>query len=160
VADGRAKMRRRARERASSYSLPYKCLFSFIGHTRGKFSLNFIFLKKIQGQRVLSRKYAPSRFDHHCGLRYLVSRLNQGVANVAKKPENLSFEESLGALERIVAELEQGDIALDDALKQFELGIKLVRNSQAKLDQAQQRVAILLSQDDSAPLAPFTIEGE
>ncbi|MGL4747732.1 MAG: exodeoxyribonuclease VII small subunit, partial [Shewanella sp.] len=29
---------------------------------------------------------------------------------MAKKPENLSFEESLGELERIVAELEQGDV--------------------------------------------------
>ncbi|MGL4833496.1 MAG: exodeoxyribonuclease VII small subunit, partial [Shewanella sp.] len=33
---------------------------------------------------------------------------------MAKKPENLSFEESLGELERIVTELEQGDISLDD----------------------------------------------
>ncbi|MGL5359678.1 MAG: exodeoxyribonuclease VII small subunit [Shewanella sp.] len=79
---------------------------------------------------------------------------------MAKKPENLSFEESLGELERIVTELEQGDISLDDALKQFERGINLVRHSQAKLEQAQQKVAILLQQDASAPLSPYVVEGE
>ncbi|PIW59524.1 exodeoxyribonuclease VII small subunit [Shewanella sp. CG12_big_fil_rev_8_21_14_0_65_47_15] len=79
---------------------------------------------------------------------------------MAKKPENLSFEESLAELERIVAELEQGDVSLDDALKQFERGINLVRNSQAKLEQAQQKVAILLKPDENAPLSPYVIEGE
>ena len=79
---------------------------------------------------------------------------------MAKKPENLSFEESLGELERIVADIEQGDISLDDALKQFERGINLVRNSQAKLEQAQQKVAILLKQDENAPLSPYAVEGE
>jgi len=79
---------------------------------------------------------------------------------VAKKPENLSFEESLSELERTVADLEQGDISLDDALKQFERGINLVRNSQAKLEQAQQKVAILLKQDENAPLSPYAVEGE
>ncbi|MGL6123151.1 MAG: exodeoxyribonuclease VII small subunit [Shewanella sp.] len=79
---------------------------------------------------------------------------------MAKKPENLSFEESLGELERIVADLERGDISLDDALKQFERGINLVRNSQAKLEQAQQKVAILLKQDENAPLSNYVVEGE
>ncbi|MGS0729364.1 exodeoxyribonuclease VII small subunit, partial [Shewanella sp. 0m-11] len=50
---------------------------------------------------------------------------------MAKKPENLSFEDSLSELEKIVTDLEHGDIDLDDALKQFERGIKLVRNSQS-----------------------------
>lgn len=79
---------------------------------------------------------------------------------MVKKPENLSFEESLSELERTVADLEQGDISLDDALKQFERGINLVRNSQAKLEQAQQKVAILLKQDENAPLSPYAVEGE
>ncbi|MGX9462489.1 exodeoxyribonuclease VII small subunit [Shewanella sp. A14] len=78
---------------------------------------------------------------------------------MAKKPENLSFEQSLTELETIVAHLEQGEVSLDDALKQFERGIKLVRQSQNKLEQAQQKVSILLNEDD-AELAPFTIENE
>jgi exodeoxyribonuclease VII small subunit len=75
---------------------------------------------------------------------------------VAKKPESLSFEQSLNELETIVSSLEQGEVSLDDALKQFERGIKLVRQSQAKLEQAQQKVAILL--DDTDTLAPLKIE--
>ncbi|MCH1920477.1 exodeoxyribonuclease VII small subunit [Shewanella sp. A3A] len=77
---------------------------------------------------------------------------------MAKKPENLSFEQSLGELEQIVNELEQGDVALDDALKQFERGVHLVRASQDKLEQAQQKVAILLANDTEAPLSPFESE--
>lgn len=75
---------------------------------------------------------------------------------MAKKPENLSFEQSLNELETIVASLEQGEVSLDDALKQFERGINLVRQSQAKLEQAQQKVSILL--DDKDTLAPLKIE--
>ncbi|GAA0789970.1 MULTISPECIES: exodeoxyribonuclease VII small subunit [Pseudomonadati] len=75
---------------------------------------------------------------------------------MAKKPENLSFEQSLNELETIVANLEQGEVSLDDALKQFERGIKLVRQSQAKLEQAQQKVSILLEEKDT--LSPLDIE--
>ncbi|MEZ8186079.1 MULTISPECIES: exodeoxyribonuclease VII small subunit [Shewanella] len=78
---------------------------------------------------------------------------------MAKKPENLSFEQSLTELETIIAHLEQGEVSLDDALKQFERGIKLVRQSQAKLEQAQQKVSILLNEDD-AEFVPFTVESE
>ncbi|BAJ01092.1 exodeoxyribonuclease VII small subunit [Shewanella violacea] len=79
---------------------------------------------------------------------------------MAKKPENLTFEESLTELESIVSDLEQGDVSLDDALKQFERGIKLVRNSQGKLEQAQQKVSILMQEDENASLTPFASEGE
>lgn len=78
---------------------------------------------------------------------------------MAKKPENLSFEASLSELEQIVTELEQGDVSLDDALKQFERGIKLVRQSQTKLEQAQQKVSILLNEGDTN-LTEFKVEGE
>ncbi|MCF1428112.1 MAG: exodeoxyribonuclease VII small subunit [Shewanella sp.] len=79
---------------------------------------------------------------------------------MAKKPENLSFEESLAELEHIVNQLERGEIPLDDALKQFERGISLVRNSQAKLEQAQQKVAILMQADEQAPLSSYNTEVE
>ncbi|MGI2170682.1 exodeoxyribonuclease VII small subunit [Shewanella sp. MF05960] len=78
---------------------------------------------------------------------------------MAKKPENLSFEQSLTELETIVAHLEQGEVSLDDALKQFERGITLVRQSQTKLEQAQQKVSILLNEND-VELAPFSVESE
>ncbi len=79
---------------------------------------------------------------------------------MAKKPENLSFEESISELEHIVSELEQGQVPLDDALKQFERGIKLVRSSQAKLETAQQKVSILMEQEEDAALVDFKATGE
>ncbi|QYK11925.1 exodeoxyribonuclease VII small subunit [Shewanella rhizosphaerae] len=79
---------------------------------------------------------------------------------MAKKPENLTFEESLTELENIVTSLEQGDVSLDDALKQFERGINLVRNSQGKLEQAQQKVSILTQEHDQPSLQPYLPEGE
>lgn len=78
----------------------------------------------------------------------------------SKKPENMSFEAALQELDGLVEQLETGDLALDDALKKFERGIALAREGQAKLTQAEQRVAILLSNDDEAPLTPFSQETE
>ncbi|MCL1146022.1 exodeoxyribonuclease VII small subunit [Shewanella sp. 10N.261.52.F9] len=79
---------------------------------------------------------------------------------MAKKPENLSFEDSLSELEKIVTDLEHGDVSLDDALKQFERGIKLVRNSQNKLENAQQKVAVLMQEEGVDTLKPYDTEGE
>lgn len=73
----------------------------------------------------------------------------------AKKPENMSFEETLKELDSIVNGLESGDLPLDAALKQFERGISLARQGQKTLSDAEQRVEILLAQDDNAPLEPF-----
>lgn len=77
---------------------------------------------------------------------------------MAKKPENLSFEESLNELENIVLELERGEVSLDDALKQFERGINLIRNSQTKLEKAQQKVSILLEKNETSELSDYVSE--
>lgn len=67
-----------------------------------------------------------------------------------KKPENMSFESALGELETIVTQLEQGELALEDALKQFERGIGLVRANEQKLQQAEQQIQILQADSPSA----------
>ena len=59
------------------------------------------------------------------------------------------FEDALGKLEDIVRKMEVGDLPLGEALKSFEEGIKLIRFCQAKLDDAQRRVEMLLGNDDS-----------
>ena len=56
----------------------------------------------------------------------------------------LSFEKALEKLEKIVEDLESGDISLDEALKRYEEGIKLVRLCNKKLQTAQKKVEILL----------------
>lgn len=75
-----------------------------------------------------------------------------------KKPENMQYEEAIDELESIVNHLEAGDLALEDALKQFERGIALARSNAQKLQKAQQQVSILMQQDTQAPLQEFKDE--
>ncbi|MCG7387945.1 MULTISPECIES: exodeoxyribonuclease VII small subunit [Pantoea] len=71
-----------------------------------------------------------------------------------------SFETSLQQLEQIVSRLESGELPLEEALNEFERGVQLARNGQQTLQQAEQRVRILLSDDKEADLSPFTPEKE
>jgi exodeoxyribonuclease VII small subunit len=63
-------------------------------------------------------------------------------------PKEKSFESSLNDLERIVEQLEAGDLSLEDSLKLFEQGIKLSRDCQKRLDEAERRVEVLLKNTD------------
>ena len=64
--------------------------------------------------------------------------------STAKQP---NLEKSLADLEKIVAQLEDGDISLEQALKQFEKGVKLSRDCQTALQTAEQKVQILMDGD-------------
>ncbi|CAV19563.1 exodeoxyribonuclease VII small subunit [Vibrio atlanticus] len=77
-----------------------------------------------------------------------------------KKPENMSFEAAIEELDGLVDQLENGDLALDDALKKFERGISLARAGQSKLNDAEQRVSILLKNDENAELSDFNPQPE
>lgn len=78
----------------------------------------------------------------------------------SKKPENMTFEATIEELDSIVEDLENGDLVLDEALKKFERGISLARAGQTKLNDAEQRVSILLQNDDNAPLSEFNQQPE
>lgn len=67
----------------------------------------------------------------------------------------MHYEEAITELESIVKHLEAGDLALEDALKQFERGIALARSNANKLQKAQQQVSILMQQDTQAALQEF-----
>ncbi len=67
-----------------------------------------------------------------------------------RKKATPSFEQSLAELESIVTRMEQGELSLEESLAQFERGIALTRQCQQALEQAEQKVAILLEQDDKA----------
>jgi exodeoxyribonuclease VII small subunit len=55
-----------------------------------------------------------------------------------------SFESSLEALEQIVRQLESGDLPLEKSLELFEQGIRLSRECQERLSQAERRIEVLL----------------
>jgi len=59
---------------------------------------------------------------------------------MAKK---INLEKSLAELEDIVGLLEEGDLSLEDSLKHFEKGVKLSRECQTALKDAEQKVRIL-----------------
>ena len=59
------------------------------------------------------------------------------------------FENKLKRLEEIVKKMEQGDLELDDSLKLFEEGVKLTKECQTHLSQAEQKVKILTGVDEN-----------
>ena len=63
-----------------------------------------------------------------------------------------SFEASLEALERIVKELERGDLPLEKSLELFEQGIGLSRQCQERLSQAERRIEVLLRDNQGRPV--------
>jgi exodeoxyribonuclease VII small subunit len=62
-----------------------------------------------------------------------------------------TFETSLKELERIVRQLEDGDLPLEDSLKLFEDGVKLSRECQERLNQAERRIEVLLKDENGNP---------
>ena len=68
----------------------------------------------------------------------------------------IKFEEALKKLEKIVGDLEDGNLSLDDALDKYEEGIKLSKLCAKKLEVAKKKVEILLkSEDGTVALKPF-----
>ncbi len=63
-----------------------------------------------------------------------------------------TFEANLQELERIVRNLENGDLALEESLKLFEDGVKLSRECQERLNQAERRIEILMRDGDGNPV--------
>jgi len=55
----------------------------------------------------------------------------------------IKFEEALKKLEKIVEELEQGDLSLDEALKKYQDGIELSRLCSARLESAKKKIDVL-----------------
>jgi exodeoxyribonuclease VII small subunit len=58
------------------------------------------------------------------------------------------LEKTLEDLEQLVEKLEEGEMPLNQALKEFERGIKLTRQCQAALRDAEQKIEILLTDSD------------
>ena len=63
-----------------------------------------------------------------------------------------SFEESLGELQAIVSELEEGEIGLEASLARFERGIRLLRTCYSILESAEAKVELLTRVQDGEPV--------
>jgi exodeoxyribonuclease VII small subunit len=73
----------------------------------------------------------------------------------ARKKTALDFEQSLTDLQNLVERLENGELSLEDSLSAFEQGVRLTRDCQAALAQAEQKVQILMERDGELEEAPF-----
>ena len=75
---------------------------------------------------------------------------------MSKKTEaGPNFEKTLAELEKLVVNLEEGKLSLDESLSGFKHGIELTRQCQSALDNAQQTVEQLTNTEDQESLKPF-----
>ncbi len=71
-----------------------------------------------------------------------------------------TFEESLQRLEKIVANLEQGELSLAESIQLFEEGMRLSMACKLELDEAEGKIQVLVKQRDGSHKAePFSVEG-
>jgi exodeoxyribonuclease VII small subunit len=75
---------------------------------------------------------------------------------MTNEAQGRTFEASLEALERIVRDLERGDLPLEKSLELFEQGIRLSRECQERLNQAERRIEVLMRDNQGRLVAePF-----
>lgn len=64
-----------------------------------------------------------------------------------KKQATFDFEQALENLEELVSSMEDGELTLEESLQAFEKGIKLTRECQSALKNAEQKVQLLLNEN-------------
>jgi exodeoxyribonuclease VII small subunit len=72
----------------------------------------------------------------------------------------VKFEKALERLEKIVDELESGSLDLDDSLKAYEEGVKLIKLCSKKLNEAEKKIEILTKEEGKLSTKPFSVEEE
>lgn len=69
-----------------------------------------------------------------------------------------SFEEQMEALEEIVEELEKGELSLEDSVSKFEEGIKISKQCNKTLEEAEKKITILVNQEGEMKEENFETE--
>lgn len=72
-----------------------------------------------------------------------------------KKKEGFDFEANMQELAAIVEQIEGGELSLEEAMQQFEKGVKLTKECHVALQTAEQKVKILLEQAGNYRLEEF-----
>src|SRR5690606_28404376 len=75
-----------------------------------------------------------------------------------EKNTSLNVEEALASLEALVEAMEDGNLSLEESLKAFEQGIRLTRECQAALEQAEQKVQLLVREGQLPEAVPYEDE--
>lgn len=72
----------------------------------------------------------------------------------------MNFEESMKKLETIVTELENGNLNLDESVKKFEEGMKIAKQCNNILENAEKKITILLEKNGDFEEKPFDTNNE
>lgn len=78
-----------------------------------------------------------------------------GITVTKESKSGIHLEAALKELERIVEDMEKGDLSLEEALKQFEKGVKLTKQCQQTLEKAEQKVKILIEKNQELHLEDY-----
>ena len=71
----------------------------------------------------------------------------------------MTFEQAMSELERIVTELEKGDVPLEDSISLYEKGAELKKRCETKLKEAEQKVAAITLDEDGSVTVTKPLEG-
>ena len=77
---------------------------------------------------------------------------------IFKIMKEISFEEAMGQLQDVVQELEKGTLNLDESVKKFEEGVKLSKQCNEMLENAEKKINLLIKKDDQIVEEQFDIE--
>lgn len=77
------------------------------------------------------------------------------ITKKSSKNNTLDFESAIQELETLVERMEQGETTLEESLTDFERGVSLFRQCQKALDDAEQKVQILMKKSGAESLEPF-----
>lgn len=77
----------------------------------------------------------------------------------AKPVAEMSFEEAMAELEQVVRQLEQGDVPLDQSISLYERGAELKKRCEAKLKEAEEKVAAITLGENGEPAGTTPVEG-
>lgn len=85
---------------------------------------------------------------------------SEGTENQKESNGPVSFEQAMEQLENIVDQLEAGEVPLEQAIELFQEGMQLSKTCHQKLEQIEQKVEILLKENDEFVRRDFRVEGE
>jgi len=73
--------------------------------------------------------------------------------------DKMSFEEAMAALENVVGQLERGDVPLEQSITLYERGADLKKRCEAKLKEAEEKVAAITLGENGDPVGTKAVEG-
>jgi exodeoxyribonuclease VII small subunit len=86
--------------------------------------------------------------------------LKKSPNHMPKQKKSFNFEDSIEELETLVSDLEEGELSLEESLAAFEKGIKLTRECQQHLNEAEQKVSLLIGDEEELELVDFEDDEE